>query len=440
MLTDMIVEEEFELKEEEPWYDKQDLEHDLQLAAELGKTLLERNRELEQGLQQMYSTNQEQLQEIEYLTKQVDLLRQVNDQHAKVYEQLDVSARELEQSNHKLVLDNRTAQQKIQGLTETVELLQTQVEELQQQVEEMKLSPCPPRMPPHGERWPPRSTQSVSCLQELQNRHDDPDKHSDDSVAVSWHEEEQASLRHSLRALQTQFATERARREAAEREAEILAGENAALEQQLSQMDGYQARVSELEREAEELRQLWKLESSSRSTGPDVLHGLLPDSMFLHPEEEADGEAAAAKTPAVLKRWGSERLMKVTQAPGSPNRIYDHECSCVRRAEVVKYRGISLLNEVDAQYSALQVKYDELLRRCHLGPQEDEQSHKSVQTASVVASGPAPTDGEDFEDDVQQPEYKELFREIFSRIQKTKEDLIENRGRVSGGEELPKLN
>lgn len=52
---------------------------------------------------------------LQYLTKQVDLLRQVNDQHAKVYEQLDVSARELEQSNRKLVLDNRTAQQKIQG-------------------------------------------------------------------------------------------------------------------------------------------------------------------------------------------------------------------------------------------------------------------------------------------------------------------------------------
>lgn len=38
---------------------------DLQLAAELGKSLLERNRELEQGLRQMYSNNQEQLQEIE---------------------------------------------------------------------------------------------------------------------------------------------------------------------------------------------------------------------------------------------------------------------------------------------------------------------------------------------------------------------------------------
>ena len=38
---------------------------DLHLAAALGKTLLERNKELEATLQQMYSTNEEQVQEIE---------------------------------------------------------------------------------------------------------------------------------------------------------------------------------------------------------------------------------------------------------------------------------------------------------------------------------------------------------------------------------------
>lgn len=38
---------------------------DLHLAAELGKTLLERNKELEESLQQMYATNEEQVQEIE---------------------------------------------------------------------------------------------------------------------------------------------------------------------------------------------------------------------------------------------------------------------------------------------------------------------------------------------------------------------------------------
>lgn len=38
---------------------------DLHLAAELGKTLLERNKELEDSLQQMYITNEEQVHEIE---------------------------------------------------------------------------------------------------------------------------------------------------------------------------------------------------------------------------------------------------------------------------------------------------------------------------------------------------------------------------------------
>lgn len=48
---------------------------DLHLAAELGKTLLDRNHELEQALQQMYSTNQEQLQEIEVINVGKELMR-----------------------------------------------------------------------------------------------------------------------------------------------------------------------------------------------------------------------------------------------------------------------------------------------------------------------------------------------------------------------------
>jgi len=51
---------------------------------------------------------------LQYLAKQVDVLRQVNDQHAKVYEQLDASSRELEQTNHRLGVDNRSSQQKNQ--------------------------------------------------------------------------------------------------------------------------------------------------------------------------------------------------------------------------------------------------------------------------------------------------------------------------------------
>ncbi|GCB79485.1 hypothetical protein scyTo_0019551, partial [Scyliorhinus torazame] len=105
--------DDFESEEDKPWYDQQDLEQDLHLAAELGKTLLERNKELEDSLQQMYATNQEQVQEIEYLSKQLEMLRQMNEQHAKVYEQLDVTARDLELHNQRLVLDSKASQQKI---------------------------------------------------------------------------------------------------------------------------------------------------------------------------------------------------------------------------------------------------------------------------------------------------------------------------------------
>lgn len=43
----------------------------------------------------------------------MDLLRQMNDQHARVYDQLDMAAKDLEQGNQRLVQDNRLAQQKI---------------------------------------------------------------------------------------------------------------------------------------------------------------------------------------------------------------------------------------------------------------------------------------------------------------------------------------
>lgn len=46
--------------------------------------------------------------------KQLDVLRDMNEQHAKVYEQLDGTARELEGTNLSLVTDSKASQQKIE--------------------------------------------------------------------------------------------------------------------------------------------------------------------------------------------------------------------------------------------------------------------------------------------------------------------------------------
>ncbi|XP_076609488.1 cerebellar degeneration-related protein 2 [Chaetodon auriga] len=453
MLTDMILEEEFE-KNGEPWYDPQDLEHDLHLAAELGKTLLDRNHELEQALQQMYSTNQEQLQEIEYLTKQVDLLRQMNDQHAKVYEQLDMAARDLEQGNKRLVQDNRLAQQKIHSLTEAIEGLQTYMEDLQTQVEELKAAHAERNMRDLAEQRRSLGAQSVSCLKELYDLHQD--RHvAHDSLGTDglWSprgsfsgrdghqdpEEENQALQRTVQTLQSQIAAERSRREAAERESELTVMENRGLEERLALLDGCRARQKELEAEVEQLRLLWRADCANSVRRPDQL--LLPDTVFFAPEERSSSGQEEmeekVKKDEEQRRYSRQRCNSdsVLRATNPDEIRRGHEQLCIRRAEAVKQRGISLLNEVDAQYSALQVKYDELLRRCQQAT--DELSHKAVQTSNSpfgssrtrrrLSSSSALSDLTVVLEDGQQPEYKALFNEIFTCIQKTKEDLSENR-------------
>ncbi|KAL0993161.1 hypothetical protein UPYG_G00104050 [Umbra pygmaea] len=445
MLTDMITDEEFELKDEEPWYDKQDLEHDLHLAAQLGKTLLDRNHELEGGLQQMYSTNQEQLQEIEYLTKQVDLLRQMNDQHAKVYEQLDVAARDLEEGNHRLVLENRVAQQKIKSLTEAIDTLQTHIEDLQTQVDELRTAQSDRNKRELAEQRRSLGAQSVSCLKELYDLQNEKYMAYESlRVERSWAargdshpnpEEEKSALEHSIQSLQTALALERGKREAAEQEIELTARENGALEQRLALLEGYRARQRELEAEVEELRQLWRADYANSVRRPEQL--LVPDTVFFASEgktSQGGFEEVGEQRSCNLGRRSSESAL--SRGHSEDVRL-GHEHTCIRRAEAVKRRGISLLNEVDAQYSALQVKYEELLRRCQLGA--DGLSHKAVQTAhtlngtaSYATRRPSGSASSKVlravpEDNGPQPEYKALFQEIFTCIQKTKEDLSENK-------------
>ncbi|XP_063790529.1 cerebellar degeneration-related protein 2 [Pseudophryne corroboree] len=438
MLTDSNV-EEFEIKEDEPWYDHQDLQQDLQLAAELGKTLLDRNTELEESLQQMYSTNQEQIQEIEYLTKQVDLLRRMNEQHAKVYEQLDVTARELEDANQKLVLESRTSQQKITGLTETIEGLQGHIEDLQRQVDDLKK---PGRACRSRERFEQsRSTHSFSCLKELYDLrkyfvydHVFAEKITSLHVQPGPIEEENENLRKTLALLETQFSLERKKRENLEEEYNLVLRENAELEQILSDRDSCHARAEELEAEVAEMRQICRTDSVFASS----VEKLIPESIFISFKEIADKDFEQVTCIQVtevdkkpLKRSSSEMILPTVTAEAIRN---GHEETCIRRTEDVKQRGISLLNEVDSQYSALKVKYEELLQRCQL--EEDSSGHKAFQTSKPSRS---PSSIDHLPPDVlgsakynasspvSQPEYKVLFQEIFSCINKTKQEISEHR-------------
>ncbi|XP_056627099.1 cerebellar degeneration-related protein 2 [Triplophysa dalaica] len=398
MLTDLI-EEEFDIKEEEPWYDHQDLEHDLHLAAELGKNLLEQNSELEQRLQEMYTTNQEQLQEIEHLSKQVDLLRSVNDQHAKVYEQLDLTARDLEQKNQRLHLENRAAHQKIEGLTETVDGLQMQLDELQRGMKKF-VSSEHNLASAHSETPLPDNVQCLKCCKKCQLH-----KYSHEHSYSALREKEHIDLLRSVHSLQTELSTERSLREAAWLEADTLAHNLSQLEPELTLLGDYKDRQAEMEAEVEELRRIVHSNTRAEAT---CTQNQLPDLVFLSSEEEVGG---------VRHRGCGLKHSSTVNEDGRGG---------FKQADDVKHHGISLLNEVDAQYTALQEKYVTLLRHCESGLVQ--QNHKAIQTpAASSAQTHTHSQGTSAQDDAPLPEYKVLFHEIFTFIQKSKKDLMGNR-------------
>ncbi|XP_049601047.1 cerebellar degeneration-related protein 2 isoform X2 [Syngnathus scovelli] len=427
MLTEGILEDDFD-KNGDTWCVQRDLEHDLHLAAKLGKTLLERNRELEQAFQHMYSANEEQLLEIEYLAKQVELLRHVNEQHAKVYEQLDLSTRELERSNGRLVQDERLAQNKINSLAESIEGLQRHVEALRNRLEMVMTARSKQNK---QERLRNLSAQSVPCLGELldlePNRQQTDGRRLPQESVVNPHrcrdpEEEHWILLGSVRTLQGQLATERTRREAAERESKLATNDKRGLERRLSLLAGSQARQVELEAQVEHLRLMWRDVCTSRK--PDRL--LLPDAMFYDSFDKSEADQDGSEEAADEMTEGQDEERQGQRRRSAASVWDDHDKMCVRRAEVVKQRGVLLLNEVDAHYNALQVKYNELLQRRqqpNVGL-----THKSIQTSRnpSVSIHPqrrlsgSPTEASTT---LEEPNYKVLFKEIFTCIQKTKEDV-----------------
>ncbi|KAL7730976.1 hypothetical protein ACLKA6_014206 [Drosophila palustris] len=111
---------------------------DLQLAAELGKTLLERNKELEIMLKENKCKNEEQQREIVHLRKQINAMAEVNDTRLKVYEQLEVGIQDLERSNHRLTLEKSRDKKQIKSLSANIESLEARCEEITQQLEESR--------------------------------------------------------------------------------------------------------------------------------------------------------------------------------------------------------------------------------------------------------------------------------------------------------------
>ncbi|XP_077315461.1 cerebellar degeneration-related protein 2-like [Lithobates pipiens] len=441
--------EEFHSEEDEPWYDQHDLEQDLHLAAELGKTLLERNKELEVSLQQMYLNNEEQVQEIEYLSKQLEMLRQVNEQHAKVYEQLDNVARDLEVTNLRLVQESKVAQQKIERLTDTADGLQKQVDDLQRQVEDLRSMEKVRIRRDKRERR--RTIHTFPCIRELTSCIGYEDSFSLHTSCLDLSQKplqrENEHLQRAVNALRAQVAEERQRKEKAEREYQAVLQEYTDLEQRAFEMENCRLRIKELENELQELQQMKQVKRYLLGRG-DSLSQTLLEPLNKTPETDdpepldGEGDLTSNQTPpnsAVRKSCSDTALSDIV----GRDAVSRHEGNYTLHANSTRRRGMSILREVDEQYHALLERYEELLAKCRR--HEDSLCHTGVQTSRPVSRDNSSRDlpAEEVEPErvltlqleavdrrleQSQPEYKALFKEIFNRIQRTKQDISAGKG------------
>ncbi|MEQ2158326.1 hypothetical protein GOODEAATRI_011098 [Goodea atripinnis] len=436
--------------------------------------------------------------------RQLEVLRDMNEQHARVYEQLDGTARELERTNHTLVRASKASQQKIErcegwgvlltcliclvlidsiicllfffcsSLTGTIETLQNQVESLSAQVEQLRSME---QLRVRREKRERRKTiHSFPCLRELCTA----PRYEDEFVvgrAESFimdakrqpYEEDNQHLREAVSALRAAVRTERGRREGVEKECNLLIAEFSRLQTRVQDAESCQARVRELEVELQELQQLRRARTFLLSNEDDGV-ALTQTVLSITPETDTFLEVEDAEMGGgVREETEGGGNVRGEDLPGSSpvrkscsdtalNAIVARDASGRRRgsyalhANSVRKRGMSILREVDEQYHALLEKYEELLGKCRR--HEESLCHAGVQTSRPVSRDPSmkdcamgpipappptptqsPSTPEAIESISKQveavdkrlgqntPEYKALFKEIFSRIQKTKMDI-----------------
>ncbi|XP_011866650.1 PREDICTED: uncharacterized protein LOC105561357 isoform X2 [Vollenhovia emeryi] len=245
--------------------------NDLQLAAELGKTLLERNKELENIIKLHQATVEEQTQEIEYMKKQTAALREVNNTRLKVYEQLEVSVQDLERANHHLVIENTSDKKLIKSQSVTIETLEIRCEELQKKIDDLieKLrqhTASPSRnnaQQQHQQQqlhqqqssdWETSDTQGGSEKQRAAPCSPRSSQETSESTATS--DEEMTELLKQLQDARNQRAREQKKVSELSQQLTTLLQENSALEEQLTELRNKAQDVKSLQDEINTLEEV----------------------------------------------------------------------------------------------------------------------------------------------------------------------------------------
>ncbi|CAL1689655.1 unnamed protein product [Lasius platythorax] len=321
-------------------------ESNLQLAAELGKTLLERNKELENIIKLHQATVEEQTQEIEYMKKQTAALREVNNTRLKVYEQLEVSVQDLERANHHLVIENTSDKKLIKSQSVTIENLEIRCEELQKKIDDLsrqlrQRAASPSRSNNAQQQqlqqntdWETSDTQGGS---EKQRAAPSSPKSSQETIdATAANDEEMTELLRQLQDARSQRAREQKKVSELSQQLTTLLQENSALEEQLTEWRNKAQDVKSLQDEINTLEEVRRGQLCGR-----CLRGMdtrTHDELSIMLDQEEYDDISVAESLISENQRDSEQTVQET---GSKNECTDElDSANPYRVLVEKYQAL----------------------------------------------------------------------------------------------------
>lgn len=415
-------------QQDEDWY-----QSDLQLAAELGKALLERNRELEAQVIQLQQINNEQNMEIEYITRQLETVRDSSESRMRIYEELDRTSQELEKTNQRLQIDGKTDKQRIEKLMKTVLQLEEKCDDLEKKVEEMKAEEK--RLKQKQQKQDNRRAVSLASLREKERNPYLKDILNEDchwtynnqfkKLPLNPYEQEIKNLQEAVKQLKAQALIDKRKKEDLETEVSLLWEENSGLEKKVRSLEEDVKENSYLKFEIQ--RQKLNLGKYCKKCSNDLVELKSAIEKEIEPDEPQVGAGKLVRLESGGSVYGStESLNKIVPDIQEVSPVEDHEAS-----------SISILDELETQYKNLFKKYEDLVQNkgrrpgsFHESETFDEAlhkqlavSHKEVQTLLKMQKTTTTCDtASSAEEEPNLPHYKSLFRDIFATLKQTRID------------------
>lgn len=442
-----------------------DYYEDLELAARLGKTLLQKNQELDTQNYQLRCLNEEKNLEIVHLNKQLSWLRDVNESKTRMYEQLDVNCQELETANKKLRSDTREWKERVakcmsicESQEDQTQTLKAELESLRKLNEEKHSKQKIRRRTIHG--YLPPSDQEPDLQKLLETSvelSESVNEKQEEKDSAFGNDEEVTALHEIIGNLKAQQIMDQRMIAELRKELDSVMHENQTCCEKLQEERDMTLKLNRIIEEYDKF--LFNQALVAEST-PNISVDLTDNEInFSDPGDEDEivetlsvnvtsKQSSECKSsnhsPALATRVPMSQYLQI--ANSTPVKVASADPSLRNGVEPVQKsqcapnsyfntksepKNVSLVQELDTQYKTLLGKYEMLLQSIeserdsssavetpHEASKSCEDSPSSTASSPQVSSDTSNLPRPGSADAV--PEYKILFREIFNLINKAK--------------------